>query len=498
MRFQVVSFLVLSVFSSAVFADVRPNIILLLADDQCKYSMGCYDTPHAKTPNLDQLAREGMIFDRHYDTTAICMASRATIMTGLYEYRTGCNFDSGHMLRSIWNQSYPVLLRDAGYKVAFAGKFGFEIIDQPGQRKGELPISDFDKWGGGPGQTSYETHRNESMKKYAEQYPHSTLSYGAFASDFVREATSGDGEAPFCLSISFKAPHHPTTPDPRFDQVFRGVEFEKPANYGREFGKHFSEQSRRGRQYERFHSWKYADRYDEVMATYYQQIYAIDQVVGMVRDALNKQGVAENTVIIYTSDNGFLCGSHGYGSKVLPYEESVCVPLIIHDPRHGASGKQLRCDSLTSNADFLPTILGLAGIEAHDEVDGRDLSVLLDNPNKKIHDYLPLINVWGPKAVHSFGVVSEREKLIYWPYAADGMTPRFELYDMQLDRLEVKNLNEEDPNSNQAERGKSTYANALEHWKLNCVQHHGYLRFASIFDPTVDWIEKDALYKQKK
>ena len=120
-------------------------------------------------------------------------------------------------------------------------------------------------------------------------------------------------------------------------------------------------QSRTGRQFERFHSWNYSDKYDEVMAVYYQQIYAIDVALGMIRDAIDKAGVKQNTVIIYTSDNGFFCGSHGYGSKVLPYEESSRVPLIMFDPRHSNSGKQLRCDALTGNVD-LPTILKLAGL----------------------------------------------------------------------------------------------------------------------------------------
>ena len=117
--------------------------------------------------------------------------------------------------------------------------------------------------------------------------------------------------------------------------------FIKPKNYGREFGLHFSEQSRQGRQYERFTGWKYDSEYDAVMARYHQQVYGIDVAVGMIRDALKKYGVEQNTVVIYTSDNGFLCGSHGYGSKVLPYEESSRVPLIIYDPRHPVSGTEV-------------------------------------------------------------------------------------------------------------------------------------------------------------
>ncbi|MFK7737987.1 MAG: sulfatase-like hydrolase/transferase [Pirellulaceae bacterium] len=480
----------LCLLNAAAFAVERPNIIFLFADDQCKYSMGCYDTPGAQTPNLDQLSAEGMTFDRHYDTTAICMASRVNVMTGLLEYRAGCNFESGDLVRDRWERSYPILLRKAGYQTAFAGKFGFLVCDEP-ETKGELPKSDFDVWRGGPGQTSYDTAKNDSMKEYAERYPHSTLSYGAFGSDFVKGATEED--SPFCLSISFKAPHHPVQPDSSFNDVFQGTVFTKPANFGREHGQQMSVQSRQGRQYERFYSWSYAGEYQKTMALYYQQIYAIDVAVGMIRGTLRECGVAGNTVIIYSSDNGFLCGSHGYGSKVLPYEESACVPLIIYDPRKPLSAGQ-RCDSLTGNVDIYSTILSLAGVQEEVEVDGFDLMPLLDDPTRDVHPYLPLINTWGPKQVHSFGVVTERGKLIYWPFQDEFMKPTWEAYNMRDDRLEQNNLIQENERPELLTSLEEAYSSALEHWKSKAVPYHGYQRFGSIFDADVDWADKEGLY----
>ncbi|MEM7474537.1 MAG: sulfatase [Planctomycetota bacterium] len=476
----------------ATQAGNRPNIIFLFADDQCTYSMGCYDTPGAKTPNLDLLAREGMIFDRHYDTTAICMASRVNVMTGLFEYKSGCNFESGNLLDRIWQQSYPIRLRKAGYQTAFAGKFGFTICKMPNQ-KGVLPEQDFDRWGGGPGQTSYVTARNASMKEYAEEYPHSTLSYGAFGRDFIKDAAKSD--KPFCLSISFKAPHHPVQPDPKFAEVYKNAKFVKPPNYGREHGEHFSEQSRQGRQYERFHSWNYADKYDATMALYYQQIYAIDVATGMIRDALKKAGVADNTVIIYSSDNGFFCGSHGYGSKVLPYEESSRVPLIIYDPRHPSSGKELRCDALTGNVDIGATIFELAGLDKPENMDGQSLLTLLDNPKQEIHDYLPLINVWGPNQVHSLAVVTPLGKFVYWPFASNGMTATEEVYDMRNDQDELHNLVGREQYREQVDLLRGTYLQALDDWKDNNIGVHGYDRFSTIFDPAQPWSAKEAAYR---
>ena len=346
------------ILSGSTFAvEERPNIVFLLTDDQAVNTLGCYGNGDVVTPHIDRLAAQGVVFDKHYATTAICMASRVNIMTGLFEFRNGCNFDHGNLVRERWEQSYPVLLRKAGYFTAMAGKIGFEVAEKP-EGKGVLPEGDFDVWGAGPGQTHYETAKNKSMAKYAKEYPHSTLSYGAFGRDFIELAAKG--EKPFCLSISFKAPHQPVTPDPKFDAVYAGKTFKKPANYGRRAGLHFSEQSRQGRQYERFESWGYADKFDEVMAKYHQQIHAVDVAVGMIREALEKNGVEENTVVIFTSDNGFLCGVHGYGSKVLPYEEASRVPLVVYDPRSKKEGGR-RSGALTGNVDMAPTIMELAG-----------------------------------------------------------------------------------------------------------------------------------------
>ncbi|MBK1879909.1 sulfatase family protein [Pelagicoccus mobilis] len=478
-----------------LFADSRPNIIYLMSDDQSSYSMGCYGNSDVKTPNLDRLSSQGVTFDNHYVTTAICMASRATAMTGMYEYKHGCNFSHGEMMTSIWANSYPILLREAGYLTAFAGKFGFELRETPNGPKLELPAEDFDRWGGGPGQTSYDTKKNKSMVAYAKEYPHATLSYGAFSRDFIHASAKSD--QPFCLSISFKAPHKPATPDPRFDDVYAGMTFKKPANYGREHGEHFSKQSKQDRQYERFHSWNYSDKYDEVMATYHQQIYAIDVAVGMVREALEEAGVADNTVIIYTSDNGFFCGSHGYGSKVLPYEESTRVPLIIYDPRHANSGKGLRSDALTGNIDFAPTILSLAGLPVPENMDGSNLMALYENPNAELHESLALVNVWGEAATHALGVVTKDMKYLHWGYAAEGFEVTEELYHLGKDPLELTELSGNPEYSPAMQAMRKAYDRHLSDWKKEAVAYNNYQPYGTIFDRETDWSEKEGLFDAK-
>lgn len=462
----------------SVKAEERWNLIFLLTDDQTTYSLGCYGNKDVQTPNIDQLAADGMIFDNHYDTTAICMASRASVFTGLFEYRTGCNFDHGNLLEKKWAKSYPMLLRKAGYRTAFAGKFGIEIAEKP-DGKGRLAENDFDKWGGGPGQTSYNTKQNASMKAYAKEYPHSTVSYGAFGRDFVSESAKGD--APFCLSISFKAPHKPATPDPQFDSIYKGKTFTKPENYGRENGEHFSQQSRQGRQFVRFEEWGYADRYDEVMAIYHQQIYAIDVAVGMIRDAIKDAGVEGNTAIIFTSDNGFLCGSHGYGSKVLPYEEASRVPMIMYLPGHANSGKGIRCDALTGNVDFHPTLLELAGVDVPQGIDGKSLLPLYENPAEETHEQLPLINVWGPKEAHSLGVVTKDWKYIYWPYDEGAFEATEELYFLREDGLEMHNVIDDPKHESAREQMQKRYDSEVQSWRQKAVPFHGYSPFGKTF-----------------
>ncbi len=469
--------------------DKKPNLIFLFADDQNFDSLGCYGNQDVQTPNIDQLAADGLAFDRHYNTSAICMASRANVFLGQYEYKTGCNFGTGNLSISQFEKSYPALLRKAGYQTAFAGKFGVVI-----NGKKDDHGSFFDAWGGGPGQTNYATAKNKSMAKYAKQFPHSTLSYGAFGRDFVKQSATGG--KPFCLSISFKAPHRPVTPDPKFDNIYAGKTFSKPANYGREAGAHFSEQSKIGRQYSRFESWGYADDFDAVMAKYHQLIYAVDVAVGMVRDAVEKAGVADNTVIIYTSDNGYFCGAHGYGSKVLPYEESSRAPLIIYSPHHASAGKKLRSPALTGNIDFAPTLLDLAGLPIPKEMDGESLVPLLDKPSGRIRSHLSIMNFWGPQQTHSFGIVTEKYKYLHWYYAGEGMQPTEELYDLQNDQLEMLNQISDPKSPGHLESIRQIYDQEITGLEKTSRSPY-YAKYSILFDRTTTWEKKRPLLPKK-
>ncbi len=460
----------------------RPNIIYLMADDQNVGSVGCYGNPEVVTPNMDRLASDGVLFRRHYNTTAICMASRATVFTGMYEYKTGTNFSHGNMKPETWAKSYPVLLRKAGYLTAFAGKFGM-LVDGKGLCEG-----DFDFWGGAPGQSEYETQKNKSMAKYAKEYPHSTLSYGAFGQDVIRAAVKQ--KKSFCLSISFKAPHRPISPDPKFDDVYAGKTFTKPANYGRAAGEHLSPQSKQGRQYPRFREWKYDTDYDGVMAKYYQLIYPIDVAIGMIRDELAAQGVSDNTVIIYTSDNGYICGAHGYGSKVLPMEESSRAPLMIFDPRSPSAGKQFRSSALTGNIDFAPTILELAGLPVPENMDGRSLLPLLKEPDSDIHEQIAFVNVWGPQATTSLTCLTKEWKYTYWWYGDARMEPTEELFHLARDPLEMTNLANNPASLPMLNTMRAKYDAEVQQWKEQTVSYNNYQQYGTLFDRTIPLDQK--------
>ncbi|MCP4509263.1 MAG: sulfatase-like hydrolase/transferase, partial [Fuerstiella sp.] len=195
-----------AISQAAYGVETRPNIVFLLADDLRFDSMGFLQKFDLQTPHLDRLAQRGVRFTRSYNTTAICMASRAQIMTGRYEFSTGCNFDHGNLSWDLWQQSYPVRLKQAGYFVGFAGKFGFHVNREDGGKgKADTVQPAFDWWGGWMGQGSYEISENNEARAWFDsrgrQQEHTTYALGMMGRDFIRKA-SHSGK-PFCLSISF-------------------------------------------------------------------------------------------------------------------------------------------------------------------------------------------------------------------------------------------------------------------------------------------------------
>jgi arylsulfatase A-like enzyme len=461
----------------------RPNIVFLFSDDQTARAIG-YENPEVATPHLDRLAREGVRFTNHYNTTAICMASRCNVLTGLYEHRHGCNFSHGDLARRHLEQSYPAILRRAGYHTGFAGKIGFEL-------KGEgfealAPF--FDAWAGGPDQTFYETAKNPGIANYADRHPHSSRAYAAWAADFLRNAKRTG--KPFCLSISFKAPHLPFTPDPQDTKPYSGRKFTRPPNHGVEKGRHLSAQSRASRAATGYREW--INNYDESAAAYYALITGIDAAVGLIRESLEREGLAANTVIVYTSDNGYSMGAHGFGDKVLPYEEASKSPLIIHDPRRPGERSGKASAALTGNVDVAPTLLALAGVAAPAGLDGRSLVSLLDDPAGRVRDALPLFNYWGATAAQTLAIVAPGWKYIFWAYGGEGMRPTEELFDLSSDPYEMRNVAADPRHALVLADLRARYDAELAAIAGSRVEGHDYEKYPVLFSRTIPWTEKPA------
>jgi len=462
----------------------KPNIIFLLTDDQTAVATGCYGNTQVKTPNMDELAKEGVRFANHYNTTAICMASRASIMTGMYEYKTGCNFMHGPLKPEKFNKSYPVLLRKAGYYTGFAGKFGFAVSDSSSwddKTWDVLPVDAFDNWAGGLGQTDYKTAKNKYIAKYAEKYPHSTRAYGAWAQDFIKEAK--ESGKPFCMSISFKAPHLPFTPDKYFDYVYENTKYKKPANYGAENAKHLAPQAKSGRQYNEYSFWRDSEEsYQEAIKKYNQLIHGVDFVLGQIRKSLEENGCADNTIIIFTGDNGYSCGAHNFGGKVLPYEEASKSPLIIFDPRVPQNQRGIVRERVTGNIDIAPTILSYAGLPVQKNMDGENLIPLMQSEDGIKRDYLTLLNLWGNDEIQEMSVVSKDWKYIYWQYGDVRMKPVEELFNVGEDRIEMKNEVDNPQFKSILKQMRKKYDGQVKKIKKDAVPFHDYDKYAIYFN----------------
>ena len=408
-----------------------PNIIFLLADDHRWDALGYAGNDIIQTPHLDDLAASGIYFNNAFVTTSICAVSRASILTGQYARRHGIWDFSTELSDSAFSQTYPMLLKQAGYRVGFIGKYG--VGD-------EMPEQAFDYWKGFPGQGKYE-HIDS-----AGNYIHLTRIMGNQAVEFLQSRE----EKPFCLSVSFKAAHVQDE-DPRqflydsaYQDLYANVEIPLPHTgdtaYWEVFPEEFRENNEaRRRWYMRFST---PDHYQASVKGYYRLIYGIDVVVGRIRQTLQEIGADEHTVIIYIGDNGFYLGEHGMAGKWYGHEESIRVPLFIYDPRLEESQRGKRMDAMALNIDIAPTILHFAGIEVPAQMQGKNLMQLAEDPQTPWRDNFLYEHLFdNPNIPMSEGVVGERYK--YVRYFKDNNKDDLiyeELFDHQKDSQEVNNL----------------------------------------------------------
>ncbi|WP_420455669.1 sulfatase [Rubrivirga sp.] len=345
----------------------RPNVIVIVTDDQRADALSAAGNAVIETPALDALAADGTRFTNGYVTTSICAVSRASILSGQYARRHGVtDFATGFSAEQI-RDTYLARFEAAGYVTGFVGKWGLG---------GALPDTLVDVWHGFGGQGSYAATDADG------ESVHLTRLLERQAVGFLREAAAQ--RAPFHLSISFKAPHvedpNRFPSDPAFDALYAGVPIPPPADtaYVRTeslpaFG--FADNAReegRARWRVRFAT---DSLRQENVRRYYRLVAGVDRAVAAIRAELERLGVAERTVVVFTSDNGFFLGEHGLAGKWYGHQESVRVPLLIFDPRSPASG-QVR-DEIALNIDVAPTVLDLAGLAVPAGMQGQSLRPLV-------------------------------------------------------------------------------------------------------------------------
>ncbi|MHC4796801.1 MAG: sulfatase family protein, partial [Planctomycetota bacterium] len=370
--FGAASLFLLGELSASEASKERPNIIFLLTDDQRWDDMGCGGNKIIRTPNMDKLAEQGTLFENMFVTASACMTSRASIFVSQYERSHGCNFGRQTLLQSTFEQSYPVLLRKAGYRTGFIGKFGLAVTEarEPAElwtKTLGLAQDQFDVWHGYAGQGKFWPKGREGK--------HLTTIMGEQAIEFIR---SNPANQPFCLSVSFKAPHLPWHPDPAYDELYKDDIFSYPKTAAASYFEAWPTFLKYTRGRKCFSGWfGTQEQYNKTNRLRYRLITGIDTVIGRIRRVLEEVNLQDNTVVILSSDNGWFYGEHGLGAKVLLYEESIRVPLIVCDPRLEASRRGQRRKELVLNLDIAPTILSLAGLQPPRSMQGRDVVPLV-------------------------------------------------------------------------------------------------------------------------
>lgn len=444
----------------------RPNFLLLFSDDHRWNAVGCMGDPVIQTPELDRLAREGVLFTNAFVTTSICCVSRASMLTGQYARRHGVNDFYTPLAAATLEQGYSAVLRRNGYYTGFIGKWGIgDSVERTAQG-----AEYFDYWAGASHQTNFwheadcpyvlndgihdKTNNTCTCPPDARGVEGPNIRVGKAniknpmhlsteiipgkAAQFLE---TRDAAKPFCLSIFWKAPHGPWSDwAPEFAGLYEDTAMPIPkaataalAEDRPEFLKK-SLAGPTGRRWATDHGILQAQ-----MRHYYRLITSMDKGIGKVRATLERLGLAENTVILYISDNGHFLGDHGYAGKWLMHEESIRVPMIAYDPRLPKAKQGRVCEAMTLNIDMAPTMVDMAGVPVPDTMQGRSIAPLLRNTRAKWRGewFYEHLYEHGGQIVPCIGVRTTRWKYIRY-YRQD---PVYEsLYDLQGDPEEIRDL----------------------------------------------------------
>jgi alpha-L-rhamnosidase len=408
----------------------NPNIIFILTDDQRFDALGYAGNKIIQTPEMDKLAQSGAYFRNAIVTTPICSASRASIFSGLYERTHKYTFQTGDIRKEYMVESYPKLIKEAGYYTGFFGKFG---VNFAGKEELFDVIDDYDR------NNSFPDYRGFYYKKLAGDTVHLTRYTGQQALDFIENAPV---EKPFCLSLSFSAPHaHDGAPLQYFWQEEPGKLYQNMEMPGPDMAdeKYFNELPlpvREGFNRLRW-TWRFdtPEKYQHSVKGYYRMIYGIDLEIAKIRKKLDEKGLDENTVIIFMGDNGYFMGERQLAGKWLMYDNSIRVPLVVYDPR---IKKHQDVDLMALNIDVPATILDLAGVEKPKSWHGKSLVPIVYGTQKSMNrDTILIEHLWEFENIPP----SEGVRTADWKYFRYVNDKSLEvLYNLKSDPKETTNL----------------------------------------------------------
>lgn len=417
-----------------------PNIVYIMSDDHAAHAISAYDSRVNKTPNIDRIAKEGMLLENCFATNALCAPSRATILTGKYSHLNGVTthasppFDGNQV-------TYPKLLKQHGYQTAVIGKWHLKSD----------PVG-FDYWNIFVGQGTYHDPVMIENGERKKRPGYATDLVTDFSIEFLEKR---DKDKPFLLISQHKAPHRPWDPDKKHAHLYENEEIPYPETYNDDFTSRATPAGRAamlindlnprdtkgkppaGLTGAELKNWKY-QRY---MKDYLRCIASVDDNVGRLLDYLEKEGLLDNTIVIYTSDQGFFLGDHNWFDKRFMYEESLRMPFLVRYPAAIKAGE--RSDAMVTNLDFGPTLLDFAGVEKPQEMQGVSFRPVLEEKTPgdwqkamyyHFHEYPDVDHL----AARHYGVRTEKHKLIHYYFPTD----EWELFDLEKDPNELHSVYE--------------------------------------------------------
>jgi arylsulfatase A-like enzyme len=417
----------------ATAAASRPNILFVMADDHAAHAIGAYGSTLMPTPNIDRIAREGARLTHCFATNAVCTPSRAAILTGKYSHKNGVptfnTFDGTQ-----WTVAKE--LQRAGYHTGMIGKW--HLGGQP---------TGFDVWRILPGQGRYMNPIFLSPAGREEIKGYVTDVITDLSLEFLERRPR---DKPFFLMYHHKAPHGPWQPDAKDEAAFTLREFTPPPSFNDDYAtrsaaartarmriadmtkQQLKVEPPTGLSPDEAALWKF-QRY---LRDYLACVASIDRNLGRVLDYLDRHGLRESTFIIYTSDQGFFLGEHGWYDKRFMYEESLRMPFVARWP--GVIKPGTRSERFALNVDFAPTFLEAAGLKAPADVQGRSLVPLLRGATPRdwrTTMYYRFYHTGHNQVQPHWGVRTDRHKLIYF-----NRLDQWELFDLQLDPGEMNNV----------------------------------------------------------